>query len=254
MFANERQDIILNKLNTNGSITVSELVKDFQVSIETVRRDLETMENQGLLTRVHGGAISIKDDSPFLDVNKRVMENRDLKLEACLTAINYLAPGDFIGLDSGTTATIFAELLKEHPVRNITIVTQSVFTYSILADTPGIRVITLGGEYNSKEQIFCGALTEGFYKQFHFTKSFIVPSAISLENGIQDFIIVSYNFQKYMLEASDESFIICDSTKFGKSGTLKLSDLSDEYTIITDSNLSDDLCEKLVKTGIKILR
>lgn len=253
MLANERQQTILSKLSRKNSISVSELVDEFQVSVETIRRDLETLEKQALLKRVHGGAISIRPSNPFLDVTERVTENLDLKKELCMTALRFLQEGDVIGMDSGTTMAIFAECLKEHPIKNLTVVTYSSEVISILSDAPDCNVISLGGQFLPREKVFYGFLTDQAIRQFHFKKAFVVPSALSLAGGAQDFIQETHNGQLYLLNHSDQVFLLADSTKFDQTGSLKLCSLDGGCSIITDSKLSKEIYEKYIAHGIHII-
>lgn len=252
MLANERRYIILSKINKKNSVTVNELIETLNVSIETIRRDLEYLEKQNLLKRVYGGAISLNPSNPFLDINKRVTKNQDLKKELCMTALTYINEGDFIALDSGTTMAIFSECLKEHPVKDLTIVTYSSENFSILSDCPEYKLILLGGQYLPSEKIFHGFLTEQAIRQFHFQKSFVVPSALSLAGGAQDFIPETHSNQLYLLSNSDEVFLLADSTKFEKTGSLKLCGLENGHTIITDSRLPDELYNMYTAKQIKI--
>ena len=244
MFAKERKYLILQKLNQNNSVTVSELMEDYHVSIETIRRDLENMEKEGVLKRVHGGAISLAQNNEFEDVNKRIFSNKELKEQISQKAFDCINAGDVIALDSGTTTATLAMQLKNNPIPNVTIVTYSSEIFHILKDCPSYNLIVTGGQYLPTEKVFYGPLANKFFQTFHFTKSFLVPSALSIDGGLQDFIFETYENQIYMTCNSNQVFILADSTKFTKTGTIKICDISPTFTIITDNQITPTICEQ----------
>ena len=254
MFANERQQLILDELSQRHSITVSELVERFHVSTETIRRDLETMEKQTLLKRVHGGAISILKTNRFEDVNKRTTSNVELKTELCKTALSFIEDGDVIAIDSGTTAATLALAIKKRSFHSLTVITYSSEVFTILSDCPNCEIIITGGSYLPKERIFCGFLSHEALKHYHFTKSFVIPSALSLAYGAQDFIPEVYENQLSLIRNTEQLFLLADHTKFETSGNLKLCELLPEYIVITDSGLPDSIYEQYRRQQINLIR
>ena len=243
MFAKERQDKIYDIIKSNGAVTTSALVKLFDISIETVRRDLLEMERRGLLLRVHGGAVAVSDMKPFLNLNERNKEFTEQKRDLAIKAAEFIAEGDIIGIDSGSTAVFFSEVLKEK-FSNLTVVTHSVDVFNILCDH--FSVILCGGHYLPNEKAFYGSLALGILKNLHMQKAFIFPSAVSLEFGICDYLKDLYLMQELMIKSSDEIFILADSSKFEKKALLKLDDMKTEYRYITDCNINSEL-EKLYR-------
>ena len=184
MFAKERQDKIYEIVKNNGAVTTSALVKLFDVSIETVRRDLLEMERHGLLSRVHGGAVAIGEMKPYLDLNERNKEFTEQKRHLALKASEFISDGDIIGIDSGSTAISFSEVLKEK-FSKLTVITNSLDVFNILCDS--FSVILCGGHYLPYEKAFYGSLTLSMLKNLHMQKAFIFPSAVSFEFGICDY-------------------------------------------------------------------
>lgn len=254
MLANQRKQIILNQIQTKHSVTVSELVELLHVSTETVRRDLEDLENNKLLTRVHGGAVSIKKRYHFEDVDVRVTSNIELKEQIAQKALEYVKNGDTIAIDSGSTASIFAMALKERNFDSLSIVTYSSEVFSILSDCINYRITLLGGDYLHKEKIFYGFLTNAALQKLYYSKAFVVPLALSLEDGAHDFIREVYENQCMLLKHASEVFILADSTKFESKGDLKICDLLPEYTIITDDSLPDSIYNMYIEHQLKVIR
>lgn len=247
MLANERYAQIYDMLSKNGAVTTSNLVKNFGVSIETIRRDLLAMEKQGMLTRVHGGAVIKNDMKPRLKLNERNREYADRKTELAKKAMEFVCEGDIIGIDAGSTAISFAEVLREH-FKNLTVITYSLDVFEILQNCKDFNVILCGGKYMVEERTFYGELSLNMLRSLHVHKGFIFTTALSLRHGIFDHIEEIHQMHKTLMDISDEIFVLADSSKFEKTGLLKLSDMKNEYIYITDEKLDSELIE-LYKTN-----
>jgi len=252
LFANERHNIITKMLQKDGAVTTSALVKYFDVSIETIRRDLLTMEKQGLLQRVHGGAVFESKMKSFHSLDKRNEENEDLKKELAKNAADFINENDIIAVDTGSTAIFFAEeLLKRFS--KLTVITHSMDVLNILGGQKEFSVILCGGHFKASENCFYGSLVNDSLQRLHADKCFIFPTAISLKNGICDYTDDLMTIQKAIISISNKAFILADSSKFEKSAMLKLDDMKEEYTYITDSKLSDSILKLYKENNISIV-
>ncbi len=240
MFAKERRDEIFNIIKLNGAVTTAGLVKNFGVSVETIRRDLLAMEQSGYLLRVHGGAVAKnakKTPMQLKDRNKEYMKEKEILSRK---AIEFIKNGDVIGVDTGSTAGVFAKELKNR-FSKLTVVTHSLDVFEVLNDDEGIEVILCGGNFVKSENTFCGLLTLEMYDRVNLSKSFIFPAAVSLRYGVCDNGSEFNLVQRHMIASSSEIFILADSSKFEQRATYKLDDMADEYIYITDGGLSDEL-------------
>lgn len=253
MLAKERQDQIFKMLQNNGAVTASKLVKQFDVSLETVRRDLLEMERQGRLTRVHGGAVTKSDMKPFFNLDKRNTEFFDEKKSLTRKAMDFIREGDVIAVDGGSTAIPFAEALKAQ-FEDLTVVTYSLDIFNRLCNHVGFHVILCAGDYDRKEKAFYGPYAMHMLESFHAQKAFVCPSGVSLEQGIFDYQTNLYAMQMKLLRSADEVFILADSSKFEKTGLYKLSEMEKAYTYITDGNISTELLELYQENDITIYR
>ncbi len=251
MLARERQSRIRNMLQTDGAVTTSNLVELFNVSVETIRRDFLVMEQSGLLTRVHGGAVVNGEMMPFRDLAHRNLESSDQKKELSRIAAEFVCEGDYIAVDAGSTAISFAEALKERFTR-LTVVTYSSDVFEILRNHKEISVILCGGHYMREENSFFGNLTLEILGKLHVQKAFVFPSAVSLEFGICDYQQDFYLLQKKLLAISDSIFILADSSKYEKKALMKLDDMCPEYTYITDSQLSEKLKNIYTENNLRV--
>ena len=224
----------------NDAVSTSDLVKRFGVSIETVRRDLLEMENAKRLTRVHGGAIKIGEMPPFYDLEKRHQSRSAEKSELARIAVSAIREGDFIAVDSGSTAIHFAEALRER-FRELTVVTHSLDVFEILRDCKGFQLLLCTGNYLRQENSFCGMFALEMLDRLHVDKAFVCPAAVSLEYGIYDYQSDLCAVQKKLIEISNSVYILADSGKYEKRALIKLDDMKSEYTYITDGRLSEEL-------------
>lgn len=252
MFAKERQDIIYKMVQKDGAVTTNTLIETFDVSIETIRRDLLYMERCGLLNRVHGGAVSAGDMKAFQVLKQRNLENSDLKRTVAEKAAAFVREGDIIGVDAGSTTLLLAEALKDR-YSKLTVVTYSLDVFEILKDHGEFEVILCGGHYLKQENAFYGPMTLKMLECLHVQKAFICPSAVSMEFGICDYQQEFYATQCKMIENSGSTYILADSSKFEKKALLKLDDMRPEYCYVTDDLLSEELRKVYIENNIKIV-
>ncbi len=253
MFANERRVKIAELVASQQSVTVSELMERFGVSIETIRRDLECLEKQRVLSRVHGGAITVKNMQRFTQLSQRVSENRDLKRQLSQTAAGLISEGDRIAIDSGSTAIELAQVLRER-FHELTVVTNSPEVFHLLYPVEGFHLIQVGGFYLESENAFYGFLAVDTLHSLHVSKSMIFPSAVSLQYGVGCYVPELIEVQRAFMDISDEAIILADSSKFETTAALKLCGLSSVRRFVTDGHLPDAVYCSYLEKGIQILR
>ncbi|WP_026674999.1 DeoR/GlpR family DNA-binding transcription regulator [Alkalihalobacterium bogoriense] len=252
MFAKERQETIIDLLKRNKSVKVSQLTKRFQVSLETIRRDLEFLEKEGLIKRVHGGAVLEETTSHETTFIERETIHIEEKKEIAKIATRFVTEGQSIALDVSTTNTEFAKVLKETFSR-LTVVTNSLPIANILAEMPNYTIILPGGVLRNQELCIVGEMAEAFVSQFHIDTFFMSMSGISLSAGLTDYGIGEVQMKSKMLQASQKGIVLADSSKFDVKSFLKVCDLERVEYIITDSKLKQSIVEKYEKAGIEII-
>lgn len=251
MFASERHNRILALLAENGTVKISDLTKLFSVSIETIRRDLLTLEKQNCLQRVHGGAIKVPVREEYVVKSKRMEKNHELKTQLVQYAAELIREKDTIMVDCGSTAIEFAGMLAEH-FEELTVITNSLDVFDVLRSKERYTVYLCSGFFMREENAFYGPWVLEHLDQFHAKTSFLFPSAISLQYGIMDHVQELYFVQKKMMTQSDNIVFCADSNKFEKSGLLKLADLKEGCTLVTDSCLQDDIFRLYHENHIRI--
>ncbi len=252
MLAKERQQEIITRLKANGAITVAELAQSFSVSLETVRRDLLLMEKEGLLSRVHGGAVSIGEMMPYHPLACRNQEQSTQKSALARNAVAFVNEGDYIAIGTGSTPIHFAQELKKQLSR-LTVVTYSLDVFETLKDVPGFQIILTGGTFVPEERAFQGQLTLDTLDSLHVQKAFVFPSSVSLEHGICGYEQTLYPLQQKLLHCCDQAFILADSSKFERTALFKVSDMHQEYIYITDPELPQQLQRLYQENGFTVV-
>lgn len=250
MISDLRHQKIINHLENQGSVTVSDLVKEFGVSEMTIRRDLDILENKGLLRRVHGGAVSRRGRSyepPFI---MRSTENLESKQRIGQMAASLVNNGDSITLDIGTTTLEIAKNL--HSKHDLTIITPSLQIANELVNHQGIRLIISGGVLRPGELSMVGHLAERVFEEFYVDKLFLGAGAIDLKNGASEFNIEDALVKRAMVKTAKQVILVADSTKFNQIAFTSIVDTQSIHTIITDNELNPDIASQLEAKGIEV--
>lgn len=251
MLASERYEKIKRLLEENGAVNVNDLMKLFNVSLETVRRDLLKMEQSKQLKRVHGGAVSVVQMKNFANLESRNKEMYKEKRELSETAAKFINENDYIAIDSGSTAIVFAEVLKER-FTSLNVVTHSLDVFNALCTYKNFQVILVGGHFLANENAFYGSIVTETLSRLHVSKVFIFPSAVSIDVGICDYEHNLYEIQKKLIEIGDSVYILADSSKFEKKALYKLDDINPEYTYVTDKTIGNEILNIYNENGCKI--
>ena len=234
MTTGERYDIIMNELARQGYVSCDSAAARCGVSGETIRRDLKALEEMGKLSRVRGGATLADSfsvpDFPPLDV--RLELHKNTKIEAANIAADLIEEGDTIGLDSGSTANPFAEILAGR-FEKLTVVT--------------------GGCYLSGERIISGFMAEHGLGRFHVGKSFIFPSSFSVTHGIGMFKPEFYPLERALMSISEKKIFVGDSSKFGVVAPIRLCDAGEADIIVSDSGLDEKTADEFRAEGVNVI-
>lgn len=252
MFATERYDKILQMLEQNSSVAVSELSEIFNVSIETIRRDLCALEDQNKLRRVHGGAISADKMNSYCNLAARLDEHTEQKRQLSSIALKTLQEGDVIAVDSGSTAVEFIRLVKGR-FGNLKIITYSLDIFKELQSSPTFETILIGGSYMQKEDCFYGELSIEAISRLHVNKAYICPTAISLQQGAYEHLTEIAAIQKAFMQSADSVIALADSSKFEKTAFYKVCDTARFDKIITDKFLDAKIAEQYKENGINLI-
>lgn len=249
MLAQERYDKIVQLVNERGSIRVTELSELCQVTEETIRRDLDRLEQAGRLRRSHGGAVSVKDQQPEIPYFEREIAQADEKKRIAEEAIKLIQPKDRILLDASTTAWYMAASMPDIP---LTVLTNSIKVAMELSSKEKIEVISTGGILASRSLSYVGPLAERSLDAYHVDKAFFSCKGVHLERGISESNELQARIKHKMVGMADQVILLADSSKFGVQAFTHVADLSDVNTIITDGRLSPELLTQLSDMQITV--
>lgn len=232
----ERQTWITEFILKQGSLQVDELVERFGVSRMTIHRDLDDLEEQGVLRKIRNGATALPSNYFESDVRFRLNQQIPEKEAICKTAINYIEPGQAIFLDEATTLLPLARLLPA--VGPLTVITNFLPILNELRNHKEIHLIALGGRYLSRFDTFTGLLCEQNVQALHADSFFTSTTAVA--NGIAyhpDQQIV--RVKRAMMTNTSQQYMLLDYTKFGKAALYQFAELSEFERVIVDSGLDE---------------
>jgi DeoR/GlpR family transcriptional regulator of sugar metabolism len=235
LLPNQRREKIIEMLKEDGSAKVTTLSKLFKVTDVTIRQDLEKLEKNGLVIREHGGVFLKNIEDQVKNFSLANQDNLDKKELIATKCLDFIESGDTIILDSGSTTTEIAKKLKGF--KNLTVITNALNIAIILGAEPHIDVVMTGGEFKPPTLSLTGQKAAEFFDGLYVQKLFLATSGISLKAGLTYPSISDLVVKKAMIDAAEQTFLVADSTKFGKSSFASLGALSLIDYIITDAKL-----------------
>lgn len=250
MTSEERKQKILEILNKENTVKVKELSKFFKTSEVTIRTDLADMENKGLLSRIHGGAISSYKPYYTMNFNQRLSANQAQKAIVAKKISTMIENNDTIMLNSGTTTLLAFRMLPKD--MNLSIVTNSITIALEAAENPNFNIVLLGGCINSKYQFSFGSDAINQLKKYHADKLILSVDGIDIKNGLSTYYDKEAEIARLMLEQSNLKIVAADSSKFNRSAFSKISDLTLVDYIVTDKDLPEKISKDFVKKKIII--
>ena len=230
MLAEERFGKILSLLKSAGSITVQQLMDELNVSESTIRRDLTTLDANGQLTKVHGGALlrSGEYDTRDDEVMHRKEQNREAKEKIARYAAELIRPGDFVYLDAGTTTEWMIDSVT---AKQAVFVTNAITHAKRLADR-GFMVYILGGEFKAVTEAIVGEEAVATVGKYNFTKGFWGTNGISIQRGFSTPELKEAMVKKKSMENCMECYVLADESKFGKISSVTFAPF-ERATVIT---------------------
>ncbi|EEM18810.1 MULTISPECIES: DeoR/GlpR family DNA-binding transcription regulator [Bacillus] len=228
----ERRNKIIEILEQREHVEVSYLSDAFQVSLMTIRRDLEKLEKDGKVIRMYGG-VKLKTKRVYeYSMEERLNSNKREKLAIAREAARLIEDGDVVAFDASTTALEVSKLIKDR--KDVTVVTNNLSIAIELADVPEIVVIVLGGFLRGKSLSVMGASLKQYLETIYIDKAFISSKALSFHEGLTDTAIDEGEAKQAMLSKSSEVIVLADHTKLGNVAFYKVCDKQGITKIITD--------------------
>ncbi len=245
----QRNRELLDLLNETGSGRVQDLALRLQVTPETIRRTIAVLEQQGLVTKVHGG-VSLKDWGQEPTFAQRFVQNQTAKRRVAEAAAGLISDGASLMLDVGSTTAYVAQALRQK--HDLLVVTNSLPVAQALIGHNGNRVFMAGGELRNHDGGAFGADALAFVRQFKVRHAILSVAGIDAEAGffLQD--LREAEFSRAIIACADEAIIAADASKFGHSAPIRIADPEQFHRFVTDEAPPPDIADMLAEAGIAV--
>ena len=246
----DRHNQIVNMIARDGMVKNPQLMEMFDISIETVRRDLEFLEQQGYLRRVYGGSVanvSLRSEPEYASRSKTRFDEKNAIAAA---AAKLITPEDTLYLGVGTTVQAMVQYMKGFG--ELTVFTNALRTAVELSEMPGCTVILPGGQLRNKELTLSGFPAEDNLLHFNVDKAFIGIGGIN-ETGVSDFHMGEANLHRKLIRNARQAIALADSTKLGVRAMNNVCGLEELDILITDSGISKEMEKTLTKAGVQVI-
>ncbi|KWX72440.1 DeoR family transcriptional regulator [Paenibacillus riograndensis] len=250
MLAAERRKKIIDLVHQDKRVLVSDLSRMFEVTEETIRRDLEKLEKDGILSRTYGGAMlnrHTNEDLPFVTRNAL---NTDMKRNIALKALDLINDGDTLMVDPSSTAFEFLKLLGNK--NNLTVITNSINILHEFASS-SMNIISSGGSLRHRSLSLVGPVAHDTIRRYNVDTAVISCKGIDMERGVTDSNEPECELKKYMLRQAQKIVLLADHTKFDKTAFTRLVELSSIDVLITDRRPAESWLTRLAEENIEVL-
>lgn len=246
-----RQKDVIEYVTKMQKVKLEDIAKHFGVTSMTIRRDLLDLEEHGMLTLSRGVVVLNSGTALELSPNLKGKQMIKEKKRIAKAAAKFVQEGATIFLDSGTTVKELA--LELIPIKNITVITNSLLAINTLCNFQNIHLITAPGSFNEKSMSFCDTSTYNFLKNIFVDISFLAAESISINEGIMVPNIDDCECKKLMIKHSEKVVILADSSKMLKRSTHIYASFADTDVLITDYHCSKELIKEIEHCGTEVL-
>jgi DeoR family transcriptional regulator, fructose operon transcriptional repressor len=257
VLAAERRRLVLETIGNRNAVTVAELATRLSVSPMTIRRDLESLASQGMLLRVHGGAVSAAagGDRPAVDrhasFSDNVVHRWAEKDRIGAAAAELVEDGDVILLDVGTTTLQLARHLRN---RALTVITNNLAAYDELQASDRIELLLLGGLVDRHYRSLGGVLAEEALRQVRADRAFLSASAIRVSDlSVLDDTAVDLRLKRGMIAAAGEVILLADAEKFGQMRPVRVCGPDELNVLITDRGAPPAALDAFQSAGVRVV-
>lgn len=250
MLNSHRREYILERLSTDNRVSVSELMAGLDVSDETVRRDLKDLEREGLLRRIHGGAIGVAAirDEP---IRKRAKKSAKEKVAIAQLAVDLISDHTSIFLDTGSTTEALAKQLGRFT--DLKLYTNSLNVAQAAREHFGVSVFVTPGQLRKVELDLVGYDTVTYIQNYFFDTVFMGAAGIDVERGFMDFEEDESRIRQALLKSARNKIMLADSTKFGKTANICTAKFEVIDRLVTDSAPSEEYRKQFDSSEMEVL-
>ena len=250
MLAIERKNEILSILQKEQRVLVAELSQKYNVTEETIRRDLEKLEKEGFVKKTYGGAVLNKHITMDMPLKIREKTNRKEKQVIAKKVAGLIEEGDCIMLDSSSTSLMIAQELKR--MKKLTVITNSVEVLIELSGNDGIQVISTGGNLRDSSLSRVGKATQEVLSHYYVDKAVISCKGVDIEKGVTDSHEMEAEVKIAMRKSAKSTILAADSSKMGEVFFVKVLNLESGDILVTDK-IPEEWRKPLAERGVKVL-
>ncbi|BDB24818.1 DeoR family transcriptional regulator [Cupriavidus sp. TA19] len=249
MTLNPRQTALLEEVRSQGFASIDELARKFGVTLQTVRRDVNLLAENGMLARFHGGVRVEGSTTENIAYRQRQVLNADGKARIARAVAAAVPEGCSLILNIGTTVEEIARELMQH--RGLRVITNNLNVANILADNPDCEVIVAGGVLRSRDRGIVGEATVEFIRQFKVDIGLIGISGIETDGTLRDYDFREVKVARTIIEHSREVWLAADTSKFNRQAMVELAHVSQVDRLFTDEPLAAPFDRILADSGVK---
>jgi DeoR/GlpR family transcriptional regulator of sugar metabolism len=250
MPAADRQEQILELLERDGRVSVSDFSARMDVSEMTVRRDLQLLEQRGVLTRVHGGAVPVQSRSYEPPFAVRMLRNPEGKRRIGQATAALLQDGETVVLDAGTTMLEVARALSGRELRILAV---NLRVAEVLADESGISLMVSGGAVRPGEQSLVGPLAERAFADLAFDTLVLAAGGVDAAIGVTDYRLEDASLKRAALSSARRCVAVADSSKLGQVAFARTCPIEDLDILVTDDDAPPALVAEFRAAGVEVV-
>lgn len=246
----ERQERILSQLGSAVAVRISDLAQEYEVTTETIRRDLDALARRGLLARTYGGA-AMRALTGEPGVAARAQANIAERQRIGIFAAGLVKPGDVILIDAGSTTTHFADALAQIPIA-FTVITNSLGVARILGQSETASVMLCPGEVRLTEEGVFGPDTLDYLERYHADAAFIGAGGFTLSE-VSDADTSGVAVKRKMIARSGRAVLLADRTKAGVTQYATVCPLDTLDALVTDAPLPDEFAAAMARSNVEVM-
>ena len=236
----ERRRFIMRELEQRGKVKVADLSRSLGCSEVTIRNDIKAMDEEGLLQRIHGGALKLEDKPVRKYTAESIYRYTDRKKAIAARAYEYINDRDTIIIDDASSSFYLGQHIKNHPEKHVAVVTNSLLVGNELAGLSHVELYMIGGYVGGNLAATMGEAALQNMEQFHVDKGFIGVHGINFEAGLTSIATPQMQVKRAILKAAKEVYVLADSSKFGGGYLSVICPIDQVHKIITDSQVSKE--------------
>jgi len=245
-----RHEKIIELVNAKGFVSIEDLANHFDVTPQTMRRDINNLAAENQLRRFHGGASAAPSTENTAYSQRKLQQSQEKNHIAQLVA-EHIPDHASLFINIGTTNEAIAKALLGHT--GLKIITNNLHVASIVSGKEDFDVIVAGGKVRSRDGGIIGEATMDFVSQFRTDFGIIGISGIDDDGALLEFDYQEVRVAQALIKNSRQVLLACDHTKFGRHAMIKLGHISDVHTLVTDRQPGEDICAKLEQVGVRLL-